>query len=213
MGADFWIVLQWWGTLFLVGAVAYPLTKVLFGQSKTGLNPVNPVNWWDGGYLFAKAVGMAVVTWIVFVLGTLRLMPFSVWSIGVALGAVFLFGLLLNIINQQSRHIVTPAHAGVQSKTTLFNFTLDPRVRGDDKKVAILFLEELFFLAAILAWSWVKGHEPSIRGLEKFMDYGFMQSILNAQYFPPADMWYAGHSINYYYFGHMVTAVLTKLSD
>ena len=32
MGNDFWIVVQWWGTLFLVGAVAFPLTKRLFSS-------------------------------------------------------------------------------------------------------------------------------------------------------------------------------------
>jgi len=44
------------------------------------------------------------------------------------------------------------------------------------------------------------------------MDYGFMQSILNSWYFPPPDMWYPPLPINYYYFGHLVTALLTKLS-
>jgi len=76
----------------------------------------------------------------------------------------------------------------------------------------IIFIEELFFFGALLLWSWVKAHEPSIQGLEKFMDYGFMQSILNAEYFPASDMWWQGGFINYYYFGHLVTAVLTRLS-
>lgn len=44
------------------------------------------------------------------------------------------------------------------------------------------------------------------------MDYGFTQSILKSKYFPPADMWFAGESVNYYYFGHLMMAVLTKLS-
>ena len=48
------------------------------------------VGW---GYLFSKAVGMAAATWIVYVLGTIRVMPFSVVSIGVAITAVFLLGL------------------------------------------------------------------------------------------------------------------------
>jgi len=172
MGSDFWIVLQWWGSLFLVGAIAYPFTKKLFSS------------WFDHGYLFSKAVGMATVTWIVYVLGTVRVMPFSVASIGVGLVVVFLLGLAINFKNKESRN----------------------------SKFIILFLEELFFLAALLFWSWVKAHEPSIRGLEKFMDFGFMQSILNSSYFPPADMWYAGSPINYYYFGHLVVAVLTRLS-
>jgi len=48
--------------------------------------------------------------------------------------------------------------------------------------------------------------------LEKFMDFGFVNSILRSKYFPPADIWFAGKSINYYYFGHYVAAFLSKLS-
>ena len=194
MGNDIWIVLQWWGTLFLVGAVAFPLTKRLFN------------NWLDQGYLFSKAVGMAVITWIVYVLGTLHVMPFSVWSIVVAMVVLFIGGLVFQ--SQSVKHVRSenvqfdPDLIGIHS---IFNFKLS-------KFWVVIFLEELFFLGALFLWSWVKGHEPSIHGLEKFMDYGFMKSILNSSYFPPADMWYAGLPINYYYFGHMVVAVLTKLS-
>ena len=73
-------------------------------------------------------------------------------------------------------------------------------------------VEELFFLAALLFWSWIKAHEPTINGLEKFMDYGFTASILRGDFFPPADMWFAGGTINYYYFGHLMMAVLARLS-
>ena len=67
-------------------------------------------------------------------------------------------------------------------------------------------------MAALLFWSFIRAHEPSIHGLEKFMDFGFVNSILRSDYFPPKDLWLAGESINYYYFGHLVTAVLTKFS-
>ena len=30
MGSDLGIVVAWWGTLFLVGTIAYPFTKCLF---------------------------------------------------------------------------------------------------------------------------------------------------------------------------------------
>ncbi len=175
MTGDFFLVLRWWGTLFLVGAVAYPLTKRLF----TG--------WYDHGYLFSKAVGMAVVTWIVYVAGTLRVLPFTTTSIILSLAIVFLGGIFLQRGDKGNK--------GSWGKT-----------------IFVIVLEELFFLVALLFWSWIKGHEPSLRGLEKFMDFGFMKSILASQYFPPGDMWYPPLPINYYYFGHMVTALLTKLS-
>lgn len=172
MGTDFWVVLQWWGTLFLVGAVAFPLAKKLFHE------------WQDHGYLFAKAVGMATVTYLVYLLGMLHIAPFTPLTISVVLAVVFLFGLILNRSPKQLRLL----------------------------KWRTIIAEELFFFVALLFWSWVKGHEPSIRGLEKFMDYGFMQSILVSHWFPAPDMWYSGLPINYYYFGHTVVALLTKLS-
>ena len=75
----------------------------------------------------------------------------------------------------------------------------------------VLVVEALFLLS-FLGLVWIRGQEPSIHGLEKFMDYGFIQSILRSQYFPPRDMWYTPEPINYYYFGHLSGAVLIALS-
>lgn len=169
---DFWIVLRWWGVLFFIGAAAFPLTKLLFSD------------WYDQGYIFSKAIGMAVVGWLVLVFGMARIAPFTNVSIGIAIGVMFIIG--------------------VVSLRLLKSHRL-PRWN-------VMIIEELFFFFALLFWSWVKAHEPSIRGLEKFMDYGFMNSILHSRYFPSPDMWYPPKSINYYYFGHLVTAFLTKLS-
>ena len=76
----------------------------------------------------------------------------------------------------------------------------------------IVIFEEFFFLVALFVWTYVRGQEPSIHGLEKFMDFGFIQSILRTSYFPPLDMWYAKLPINYYYFGHLTGAIQIKLS-
>jgi YYY domain-containing protein len=73
-------------------------------------------------------------------------------------------------------------------------------------------LEEFLFLAGLLFWSFVRGQEPSIHGLEKFMDFGFMNSILRSDYFPPKDLWLTPLTLNYYYFGHLSAAVLFKLT-
>jgi uncharacterized membrane protein len=163
--SDFLIVFQWWGTLFLVGAAAYPLTR------KLGLS-----------YSFSKAVGMAVVTFLVYLGGVLHIVPFTKLSIISSLLFVFIGGVVGN-------------------KGT----------KGTWGTKGII-LDEIFFFLCLLLWSWVKAHEPSIHNLEKFMDFGFTKSILNSRFFPAPDMWYAGGTINYYYFGHTVMAVLTKLS-
>jgi YYY domain-containing protein len=44
------------------------------------------------------------------------------------------------------------------------------------------------------------------------MDFAFLNAILRSKYFPPSDPWLSGHSIPYYYFGHLIVAILTKLT-
>lgn len=76
-----------------------------------------------------------------------------------------------------------------------------------------IIIQELLFVAAFFGLVWIRGQEPSIHGLEKFMDYGFIQSILKSGYFPPKDMWYTPEPINYYYFGHLSGAVMINLTQ
>lgn len=168
--ADIIIVVQWFLALLVVGFVGFPITSLLFPK------------WHDHGYLFSKAVGMALVSWCVYIFGMTHIIPFGMLSIGISFVLVFGLGMILS-----------KSHKIILLKKTFL-------------------LEEIFFFVALLFWSWIKAHEPSLRGLEKFMDYGFMNSILQGKYFPPVDMWYPPYPINYYYFGHLVTAVLTKLS-
>ena len=190
--SDVFIVLQWWSALFLVGVVAFPLTKQLFPR------------WFDQGYFFAKAVGFAVVSYFIYVAGSLRLLPFTTTTIYIALSICFVGG-LFQLFWKRGVQTRQPFRERMSAIATWW----DEAFWG---KGIVFFVEEIIFFVLLLFWTWVKAHEPSINGLEKFMDYGFMQSILNTQYFPALDMWWAGGSINYYYFGHLVTAVLTKLS-
>lgn len=79
--------------------------------------------------------------------------------------------------------------------------------------IVIMLLQELIFLVSLLFWSYIKSFQPDIHGLEKYMDYGFINSILRSTHFPPVDMWFPPHSINYYYFGHLVTAISIKITN
>src|SRR3990170_4356388 len=79
-------------------------------------------------------------------------------------------------------------------------------------KKKVLIFQEAFFFAGLLFWSYVRAHQPDIEGLEKFMDYGFINSIIRTKFLPPPDMWFAGGNINYYWFGHLWAGLTTKLS-
>ncbi|MFB6125637.1 MAG: DUF2298 domain-containing protein [Halanaeroarchaeum sp.] len=49
-------------------------------------------------------------------------------------------------------------------------------------------------------------------GGEKFLDFGLLQSLLRSTSLPPADMWFAGEPVRYYYGGHLMAAILATLT-
>ncbi len=75
-----------------------------------------------------------------------------------------------------------------------------------------LLAAELRFLLPFGFYAAMRGFSHDIIGLEKFMDFAFMNSAMATASLPVADPWFAGEPINYYYFGHYVAALLSKLS-
>jgi YYY domain-containing protein len=145
-------------------------------------------NFFDKGYIFAKIIGIASVGYFIFILGFFRILPFSQSSI---IATLVIFALLNIFLVFKNPNVLTCL------KNTF----------------RIFILEEGIFLIILIFWSYAHANQPDIHGLEKYMDYGFINSILKTKYFPPLDMWFTPYFINYYYFGHLVTAVLTKLSS
>ncbi len=148
----------------------------------------------DRGYIFTKVIGIFISSYLMWFLGSLQILPFTYLSLIIILLG---FGLLsIYFINLRKKN----------DTTSVLPWKL-------------IVFEELLFFTALAFWSYIRATEPSIRSLEKFMDFGFVNSILRSTYFPPLDMWLAkspdfagGAFINYYYFGHYIAAFLTKLS-
>jgi YYY domain-containing protein len=145
-------------------------------------------NFKDKGYIFSKIIGTIFLSYFVFILGLLKLVKFSEVSVYFSLLILFLINYSIFLYRQiDIFHIIK-------------------------KNLKIFIVEEIIFLLTLTFWSYVRSNLPDIHGLEKFMDFGFLNSILRADYFPPKDMWYTPLPINYYYFGHLATAVITKLT-
>lgn len=177
MLADFKFIALWWSTFFILGTIAMPLTFVVFKK------------FWDKGYLFSKIIALIILTYIIFILGVFRFLPFT----SISLFGIIIIAILLDFLYLRKNY-------------QDFIKTLQTHWK-------IIIFEELLFFIILTAWSFVRGYAPDIEGLEKFMDWGFVNSALKSQYMPPADMWFSGLPINYYYFGHLMIAVLTKLSN
>ncbi len=144
--------------------------------------------FWDKGYIFSKTLSLFVISYLLLVSGIFHLTPFTT-------PFIYLIIALFALINFYL----------IKKNKSYFKNALT-------KHWKTFLSEEIIFLLILIFWSYIRGFSPDIEGLEKFMDWGFINSVLRSRYFPPADMWYAGQSINYYYFGHFVFAFLTKIS-
>ncbi len=76
----------------------------------------------------------------------------------------------------------------------------------------LLIVQEAIFLTAYLGFGLIRMFNPEVVNTEKFMDFAFMSGAWRSESFPPLDPWFAGGTINYYYFGHLSVAILTRLS-
>jgi len=147
----------------------------------------------DKGYAFSKIIGLLLTSYVVFILGISRIIQFN--SLTIILVALFISG--------SSIIILFPRPFREARKKIVSFFTSSWK---------LLLIEEILFLVSLYFLSYIRAFAPDIHGLEKYMDFGFINSIYRSDFFPPKDMWFTPFSINYYYFGHLVTAVLTKLS-
>ncbi len=139
----------------------------------------------DRGYIFSKILGILFISYGIYILGSLHFLKFTEINILLVWAVIAFIFILFS-----RKHFLK-----------------------DRAAVRFFIFEEILFFLSLLLWSFIKGFSPDIHDLEKYMDFGFINSILRGEYFPPRDMWFTPFSINYYYFGHLFTAMLTKLSQ
>ncbi|MDD1686592.1 DUF2298 domain-containing protein [Methanoregula sp.] len=72
---------------------------------------------------------------------------------------------------------------------------------------------EALFLAAFLIMLDIRFVNPTISYAEKFMDHGFLASVILNPVVPPLDPWFAGGTLNvYYYLGYWMLGCLAIVS-
>lgn len=144
-------------------------------------------SFFDVGYIFSKTLSLILTGYFIWIIASIKIFPFNNLLI---YGVIFLFFLI-----------------------NFFVFKKYKLLPVFKKHLKVFAIEELLFICGFFFWSFIKAHQPAIHGLEKFMDFGFINTILRSEYFPPKDMWFTPLSINYYYFGHFITALLIKISS
>ncbi|HVB73568.1 MAG TPA: DUF2298 domain-containing protein [Ktedonobacteraceae bacterium] len=142
----------------------------------------------DRGWAFTKIVGLALLAFCVWLpLMTLQFLPFS---------QLFIAGVLLIIL---AFSVIGYARAWK---------SIVQLVR---RHLVYIIACELVFLGMMFLLGWIRSYGPEIQGFERYMDEGFLASIMRSTHFPPSDMWLSGYPINYYYYAHYTIAMLAKL--
>ena len=191
LGEDMLLFMQWWLLILVLGIIFLPLSSLLFSSLA------------DKGYLFSKTIGIAITAYIMWMLSSIRVMKFTTASCIVSLGA----GLLINLfIVLYFRFFFKPAGSTIYTEKSILSVYIKK------ENVKIFIIEELLFFVVFLLFTYIRGFKPEAYGTEKFMDYGFMTSMMRSDYMAPQDFWFSGSKLNYYYVGQFIATFLTRLS-
>jgi YYY domain-containing protein len=142
----------------------------------------------DRGYPLAKAVGLLITGYFFWLLCSLHILD-NTW------------GTILLVVVLLAAGCWLPRRAWRQYGLAVFREQWRLVLATE-----ILFIGLLLMLLAVLAYS--------ARGVtaEKLIDFGFLNAILRSRYFPLVDPWMSGYTIRYYYFGHVLMALLARLT-
>ena len=193
--------LRFWALLEVIGLGAAPLAGVLLARLP------------GAGLGLGKALGLLLVTWLVWIGGSSTLIPYTTGSAAGWIALVCALGLLAFVRGWEGRR----ALARGEPKGWLARRRwrrLAARVPAPDPLRTRLFWgAEAVFLVAFAVMCLLVAYAPDVWNTEKPMDMAFLAAANRADTFPPADPWLAGADLNYYYLGHLAMAIPVRLGD
>ncbi|MBI4321287.1 MAG: glycosyltransferase family 39 protein [Chloroflexi bacterium] len=173
-------LLFWVLALEIVGLAAAPICLLVFSRLS------------DGGYAFAKTVGMLFLAYVTWLLASTGLAANTRSTVIGVLAFLLLMGLALAALRRRRLAEVWRERKGV------------------------IMLSEAIFWAAFLLFLIIRLANPDIwhpyRGGEKPMEMAYLTAVIKSVSFPPYDPWFAGGYINYYYFGQVIVGTFVKLT-
>ena len=178
--SDIFAAFRWWVVLMVLGTAVFPLAAHFLKSLP------------DRGYAFTKMLGLLLVTFAFWLLGSLGFLQNDVG--GIVLALVLVIGLSAWAVYRER-----------QAEGT----AVLPWLRENWRQVLIT---ELVFAAMFALWVWVRAQNPAITATEKPMEFAFLNSAGRSPTMPPLDPWLSGYAISYYYFGYVMTSVLARLA-
>ncbi len=176
-----WIGVALW--LLAVYLLAFAALPIVFAVCR---------NLPDRGYPVAKLIGLMIVSWGSWLLSSLHILPFTVWTV-----------LLVLLLMAALSYLCWRLGAGQGIRHFM------------SSRRSLVFFYEGLFLAAFAAFLIIRLINPDLwqtsYGGEKPMEFGFLNATLRSAWMPPLDPFFSGGYINYYYQGLFIVATLIKL--
>lgn len=142
----------------------------------------------DKGWAFSKIFGLVIPALILWSLSYLKILKFTQLNCYILIAIIAVINLIIFIKNKE-------------------------KFKDIKQKWSNIVVIELMFLLLFTIWVYIRSFIPFLNeGTEHFMNYGFINKIMNAEYLPIEDIWLSGNTINYYYFGQYISAFLSKIS-
>ena len=164
-------VIFWWLALVVIGLISFPLVSRVCDKLP------------DKGYSISKLVGLVILTFLVWIISSLKILPFGYASILISL---FVLAALSLYLGRKNLRI------------------------ADWPRRQIIIIESIFTVAFV-AFLLITMANPDIHyTMDYFANFQFLSSITRGGYFPPIDSWFCGESVSYFYYGgHILVSVLT----
>jgi YYY domain-containing protein len=173
-------VFIWFLTIYLLGILMFPLSFVIF----------KPLS--DRGYFLSKPLGLLIISYTVWMLSSLHILPFSKSSILFVMAIVVILSSIA--LYKKYREILAYMK----------------------NNIPVILTGEILFFSILLIFILIRYANPDLwhpfTGGEKPMEMAYINAIVKSTYMPPYDPWFAGGYINYYYFGFFMIANLIKLT-
>jgi YYY domain-containing protein len=147
------------------------------------------------GYALAKALGLLLVSYVLWMGASFRLLPNTVGGVLFALVIVFAFSWWIG------RDGLRRSGEGSGER---------PLLAWLNRSRLLVLTVEVLFLVILAGWVAFRAYNPDVAGTEKPMELTFLNGVLGSRFFPPQDPWLSGYAISYYYFGYVMLGVLTR---
>ncbi len=182
LATQFFLALLFYFVFVLCAAIGLPLTSRLFSNKILA-------------YIAAKPAGLVVFGYFVWLLASLHILDYQNSAVVIGLFALAVAsGMFL------SRRFFKSS-AGAERR----------------KKFTLPFWGKLLILEGVTvityaAYLWLRSHGAAVNGTERFMDMAMLSAAGKTNFFPFIDPWYAGKTVNYYYYGSYLMSLLSNLA-